>query len=96
MLVPTSFGLGAAVALDLIAYWMLLVASGLQAATCAFYLPAQIAFIAELVDLLAPGHAVVLNQTSQEAMRVLAPALAGLLIGPSWFGVGGASCSVPP
>ena len=35
------------------------------------------------------GDAVVLSQTVQEAMRVIAPALAGVLIGVSWFGVGG-------
>ena len=32
---------------------------------------------------------IVLSQTAQEAMRVIAPALAGVLIGLSWFGVGG-------
>ena len=35
------------------------------------------------------GPAIVMSQTTQEAMRVIAPALAGVLIGLSWFGVGG-------
>ena len=61
----------------------------MQAAAFALYLPARIAFIAELVEPDQIGAAVVLSQTAQEAMRVIAPALAGVLIGVSWFGVGG-------
>jgi hypothetical protein len=53
------------------------------------YLPARIAFIAELVESDQIDDAVVLSQTVQEAMRVIAPALAGVLIGLTWFGVGG-------
>ena len=68
---------------------MLLVASVVQAAAFALYLPARIAFIAEVVEPEQIGAAVVLSQTAQEAMRVIAPALAGVLIGLSWFGVGG-------
>ncbi len=55
------------------------------------FLPARIAFIADVVEPEAIGPAVMLNQTTQEAMRVIAPALAGALIGLSWFGVGGCS-----
>ena len=62
---------------------------GVQATAFAFYLPARIAFIAELVAAEQIGVAVVVSQTAQEAMRVIAPALAGVLIGVSWFGVGG-------
>ncbi len=61
----------------------------MQAAAFALYLPARIAFIAEVVEPDQIGDAVVLSQTAQEAMRVIAPALAGVLIGLSWFGVGG-------
>ena len=68
---------------------MLLAASAVQAIAFAFYLPARIAFIAELVAPEQIGVAVVVSQTAQEAMRVIAPALAGVLIGVSWFGVGG-------
>jgi MFS family permease len=89
MLVVSSALTGLAVVTDVIHYWMLLVASAVQAAAFAGYLPARIAFIAELVDLEEIGPAVMLSQTAQEAMRVVAPALAGVLIGLSWFGVGG-------
>ena len=89
LLVVSSLMIGLAVVLDVIEYWMLLVASAIQATAFALYLPARIAFIAEVVQAEDIGAAIVLSQTTQEAMRVIAPALAGVLIGLSWFGVGG-------
>jgi predicted MFS family arabinose efflux permease len=74
---------------EVIEYWMLLVSSAIQATAFALYLPARIAFIAEVVEPEDIGPAVTLSQTTQEAMRVIAPALAGVLIGLSGFGVGG-------
>jgi MFS family permease len=85
----SSIAVGLAVVTDAIRYWMLLAASVVQATAFAFYLPARIAFIAELVPVDQIGVAIVVSQTAQEAMRVIAPALAGVLIGVSWFGVGG-------
>jgi MFS family permease len=85
----SSVAIGVAVVADAIKYWMLLAASVVQASAFAFYLPARIAFIAELVPAEQIGVAVVISQTAQEAMRVIAPALAGVLIGVTWFGVGG-------
>lgn len=89
MLVASSLAVGVAVVADRIDYWMLVVASMVQAAAFALYLPARIALIAELVETEQIGPAVLLGQTVQEGMRVVAPALAGVLIGASWFGVGG-------
>jgi MFS family permease len=89
LLTVSSFGVGVAVVTDHIEYWMLVVASMIQAVAFAMYLPARIAFIAELVEPSQVGPAVVLSQTVNEAMRVVAPALAGVLIGAKWFGVGG-------
>lgn len=89
MLTASSLAVGVAVVADSIHYWMLVVASMVQAAAFALYLPARIAFIAELVEAEQIGPAVLLGQTVQEGMRVVAPALAGVLIGASWFGVGG-------
>ena len=89
ILIVSSLFVGLAVVTDVIEYWMLLLASALQAAAFALYLPARIALIADLVEHDQIGEAVVLSQTAQEAMRVIAPALAGVLIGLSWFGVGG-------
>jgi len=89
MLVASSGFTGLAVVTDTIDYWMLLLASAVQAAAFAAYLPARIAFIAEVVEPEQIGQAVTLSQTAQEAMRVVAPAVAGVLVGLSWFGSGG-------
>lgn len=89
MLVVSSSVTGLAVVTDVIQYWMLLATAALQAGAFALYLPARIAFIAEVVEPEQIGPAVVLSQTAQEAARVVAPALAGVLIGLSWFGAGG-------
>lgn len=88
-LMTSSLLLGAAVITGVIAYWMLLVTSGVQAAAFAFYLPARIAYISEVVPGAMIQNAIVVAQMAQEGMRVVAPALAGVLIGVSWFGVGG-------
>jgi MFS family permease len=87
-LMVSSLLLGLAVVADVVAYWMLLAASVVQAAAFAFYLPARIAFITELVAAEQIAEAITLSQTAQEAMRVVAPALAGVLIGVSWAGTG--------
>jgi MFS family permease len=89
MLVASSLLTGLAAVAGVIEYWMLLVASAVQAAAFAAYLPARIAFIAEVVEPEQIGPAVMLSQTAQEAMRVVAPALAGVLVGVAWFGPGG-------
>jgi MFS family permease len=89
MLVVSSLLTGLAAVTGIIEYWMLLVASAVQAAAFAGYLPARIAFIAEVVEPEQIGPAVMLSQTAQEAMRVVAPALAGVLMGFTWFGAGG-------
>lgn len=70
-------------------YWMLLCASATQAAAFAFYLPARVALIAEVVPSGILPAAIVTAQSAQEVGRVLAPALAGAMIGASWFGPGG-------
>jgi len=88
-LMVSSLVIGLAVVVDAIEYWMLVAVSGVQAAAFAFYLPARIALISEVVPSSLIQNAIVLSQTSQEAMRVIAPALAGVLIGVSVFGVGG-------
>lgn len=88
-LAGSALAIGVAVAVDVIAYWMLLATSAIQAAAFAFYLPARIALISELVPGALIQNAVVLAQMSQEAVRVVAPAAAGALMGISWFGVGG-------
>lgn len=88
-LTVSSVAIGVLTVLDSVRYWELLVASAVQGAAFTFYLPARVSMIAELVPATMIQGAVVLAQMSQEALRVVAPALAGALIGVSWFGVGG-------
>jgi predicted MFS family arabinose efflux permease len=85
----SSFAIGVAVIADSVEYWMLLVAGVVQAVAFAFYVPARISLISELVPSHLLQDAVVLAQMSAEAARVFAPAVAGLLIGVAWFGSGG-------
>lgn len=88
-LIVSAAGTGVVIIADVIEYWMLLAASVVQAAAFACYLPARIATISEIVPAATLGNAIVLMQTTQEAMRVVAPALAGVLIGVQGFGAGG-------
>ena len=85
----SSFAIGVAVITDNVQYWMLLATSAVQAAAFAFYLPARVSLISELVPSHLIQDAVVLAQMSAEAARVFAPALAGLMISVAWFGSGG-------
>lgn len=89
VLMVSSLAIGVAVVTDVVQYWMLLVASAAQAAAFAYYLPARIALIAEILPSSAVRNGIVVAQMAQEAMRVIAPALAGVLVGVAWFGVGG-------
>ncbi len=89
VLMFSSLAIGVAVVTDVVQYWMLLVASAAQAAAFAYYLPSRIALIAEILPSAAVRNGIVVAQMAQEAMRVIAPALAGVLVGVAWFGVGG-------
>jgi MFS family permease len=86
MLVVSSTWIGLAVAVGAIEYWMLVVASGIQAVAFAFFGPARMAFVAELVDRPTVPNAVALGQMSAEATRVVGPALAGIVIGAAAWG----------
>lgn len=77
------------IAFGLIEYWMLLVAGAVQGAGFAFVGPARAAFIGTLVRREQMGNAIVLQQLSMNATRVVGPGLAGLLIAVPWFGTAG-------
>jgi MFS family permease len=87
MLAATSAWIGIAVAVDAIAYWMLLVAGALQAVAFALYNPARMAFLAELVPREQLPGAVSLMLLNAEASRVAGPALAGVVIATASIGV---------
>lgn len=82
----SSAFIGLAVALDVVKYWMLIAASALQAISFAFYGPARMAFISDLVDQESLSSAIVLAQVNAEAMRVVGPAVAGVVIAAFTFG----------
>lgn len=87
LLAVTSAWIGFAVAFDVIAYWMLLVAGALQAVAFAMYNPARMAFIAELVPADDVPDAVALMLVNAEASRVAGPATAGVVIAGLSYGV---------
>jgi MFS family permease len=87
LLAMTSAWIGFAVLLDVIAYWMLVVASALQAVAFAMYNPARMAFITELVPPEEVPEAVALMLVNAEASRVVGPAAAGLAIASLSYGI---------
>jgi len=87
LLAVSSAGIGLAVVFDVIAYWMLLVASVLQAVGFALFGPARMAFLAELVPRGSLPQAVSLLLVNAEVNRVVGPALAGVVIGAVAWGI---------
>jgi MFS family permease len=87
LLSASSAWIGLAVVLDVIAYWMLLGASVLQAIGFALFGPARMAFLAELVPQGAVPQAVSLLLVNAEVSRVVGPALAGVVIGAVAWGI---------
>jgi MFS family permease len=87
LLAVSSAGIGLAVVFDVIAYWMLLVASVLQAVGFALFGPARMAFLAELVPHGSMPQAVSLLLVNAEVNRVVGPALAGVVIGAVTWGI---------
>jgi MFS family permease len=89
LLTISSGWIGFAVQFDFVAYWMLIAASALQAVAFALYGPGRMAYISELVDDEDRPNAIVLGQMSAEAMRVIGPSAAGLVIGAATWGLAG-------
>jgi MFS family permease len=85
----TSAWIGFGVAFDFVAYWMLLVASAVQALAFAFLGPARMAMTGQLVGRDLLPNAIVLGQMSMSTTRVLGPAVAGIAIGIAWIGTSG-------
>ena len=88
-LASTAAWIGFGVSGDFVEYWMLLVASAIQAVAFAFLAPARMAMTSEVVGRELLGNAIVLSQMSLNLTRVVGPALAGIGIGIAWFGTAG-------
>ena len=71
LLTISALWIGLAVQFDFIEYWMLVAASGIQAAAFALYGPGRMSYIAELVDSASMSNAIVLGQMSAESMRII-------------------------
>jgi len=88
-LMTSSLWIGLGVTFDFIEYWMLLVASAVQATSFAFMAPARMAMTSEVVGRSLLMNAIVLGQMSMNATRIVGPALAGIFIGIVWIGTAG-------
>lgn len=87
LLALSSVWIGLAVTFDVVAYWMLIASSAVQAVAFGLYGPARMAFIAELVEGEKMNNAIVLGQMSSEAMRIVGPTVAGMAIGVAAWGL---------
>lgn len=82
--------MGVAVITGVVQFWMLLVAGVVQGLAFGFFGPARIAIAAEIVGRDHLGNAITLSLLSMNGTRVFAPALAGVLAGVAFVGIGGA------
>lgn len=87
LLLVTQSGLGIVsltvavlVHLDAMQIWHLVVLSALQGVLFAFNMPARHAYVPELVDKRLLPNAIALHSTGMNVNRIVAPALAGVLI----------------
>lgn len=87
MLSASSLWIGVALLFDVVAYWMLLGASAVQAMAFALFGPARMAYITDIVGVDRLANAVVLSQMGAESMRVIGPTIAGVAIAASSSGL---------
>lgn len=83
-----ALGYATLVALDVVAYWHILVLATLLGITASFELPASQAFVPELVGDEDLPQAIALNSAAFNASRLVGPAMAGAAI--SAFGLASA------
>lgn len=89
LLLVSSLWIAIAVQFDVIEFWMLLVASAIQAAGFSGLAPARMAFTAELVGRELLTNGVVLSQISMNINRVVGPVAAGALLAAPTLGISG-------
>lgn len=90
LLAISALSLAVTLALDVIRYWMLIVAAAVQAVGFAVYMPARAAFTAEAVPHAMLPNALALTQMSSSVAQIIGPAVAAGLIGIAAVGVTGA------
>ena len=87
--VVTTLAIAAAIETDVIAYWMIVLASVVGGATISILAPSRIAMTAEIVDTSHLTNAIMLSNMSAQVTRVIGPAVAGVMIGIAFIGVVG-------
>jgi len=87
--VVTNTVIAALVIADAVEFWMIFVAAVAEGAGVALGIPARQALIGDLVEEEDLGNAVALQQVSFNAVRIIAPTLAGALIAIDSVGLGG-------
>ena len=87
--VLTTLAIAAAIETDVIAYWMIVLASVVGGATISILAPSRIAMTAEIVDTNHLTNAIMLSNMSAQVTRVIGPAVAGVMIGIAFIGVVG-------
>ena len=81
--------IGLAIIFDVISFWMLVAGSVAQGLAFAFVAPARVAFTAQIVGREQIGNGIMLMQMALNSTRIVAPAIAGVLIGVSFIGAEG-------
>lgn len=94
LMTQATVGLAAAilavlVLTDVISIWQMALVALMMGTAFAFNMPARQAFVAELVSRKNLTNAIALNNTGMNMSRVVGPALAGVLIGVPFIGIGG-------
>ena len=84
-----AFGIALAISTDVIQYWMLVAAGGVQGLGMSLLGPARLAMTADLVERDSLTNAILLSNASIQMTRVVGPAIGGILIGIAVIGVGG-------
>jgi MFS family permease len=87
LLALSSLPVGMAVLFDVAQYWMLLASSAVQAVAFALFGPARMAYTTELVERRVLSNAIVLGQMGAEAMRIIGPSIAGIVIAVAAWGL---------
>lgn len=88
-LMGVAFTTSLLVHFDIIQIWQLVALSFIEGTVFTFNMPARQSIVPELVGREKLGNAVALNATGRNLTRIVAPSLAGVLIGLPWFGVSG-------
>jgi len=90
VIMVAATGMGIVVVTGVVEFWMLLLAAVAQGGAFGFFGPARVAIAKDIVGREHLGNAITLSLLSMNGTRVFAPAVAGVLAGVAFIGIGGA------